>query len=40
MPALYEPKSSILGISDNVKAVKSMYPSHSQVAIVGCGKSQ
>jgi hypothetical protein len=35
---MHEAESSITGIDDNVKAVKSMYPAQSKVAIVGCGK--
>jgi hypothetical protein len=38
MADVHDAKSSVVGINDHVKALKSMYPAHSRVAIVGCGK--
>jgi hypothetical protein len=37
VPDIHMPKTSITGIHEHVQTVKSMYPAHSRVAIVGCG---
>jgi hypothetical protein len=35
---LYESKSFVRGNNDDIQAIKNMYPTHSRVAIVECGK--